>query len=96
MLEVTPASRMRLDDLEAIADAAEAGHGLAWRPCWLIRELVHNGHLLPLLQDVSHLVFRTHALWPETPHLPLRDRLAIDSPAAAPARKRKTVGGQKR
>jgi len=83
MLEVTPASRMRFDDLEAIADAAEAGHGLAWLPCWLIRERVHNGRLLPLLQDVPRLVFRTHALWPETPHLPLRVRLAIDALAAA-------------
>lgn len=83
LLEVTPASRMRFDDLEAIADAAEAGHGLAWLPCWLIRERVHSGRLLPLLQDVPRLVFRTHALWPETPHLPLRVRLAIDALAAA-------------
>jgi hypothetical protein len=32
---------------------------------------------------VPRLVFRTHALWPETPHLPLRVRLAIDALAAA-------------
>jgi len=81
--EVTPPSRMRFDDLEAIADAAEAGYGLAWLPCWLIREKVRAGALVPLLENVPRLVFRTHALWPETPHLPLRVRFAIDALAAA-------------
>lgn len=81
--ETTPPSRLRFDDLEAIADAAEAGHGLAWLPCWLIRERVQAGRIVPLLQDAPRLVIRTHALWPETPHLPLRVRLAIDALAAA-------------
>ncbi|MDQ0395566.1 LysR family transcriptional regulator [Labrys monachus] len=81
--EVTPPSRLHFDDLEAIADAAEAGHGLAWLPCWLIRERVRGGLLVPLLANAPQLVFRTHALWPETPHLPLRVRLAIDAVAAA-------------
>jgi len=36
-VEVTPRARVRLDDLEAIAEAAEAGHGLAWLPRWLVR-----------------------------------------------------------
>lgn len=81
--EMTPPSRIRFDDLEAIADAAEAGHGLAWLPCWLIREQVRGGRLVPLLENVPRLVFRTHALWPETPHLPLRVRFAIDALAAA-------------
>src|SRR5438876_76569 len=31
-LEVVPKARLRLDDLEAIADAASAGFGLAWLP----------------------------------------------------------------
>ncbi|MFC6839456.1 LysR family transcriptional regulator [Xanthomonas theicola] len=81
--ELTPPSRLRLDDLEAIADAAEAGHGLAWLPCWLIRERVRQGQLAALLETTPRLVFRTHALWPATPHMPLRVRLAIDAIAAA-------------
>jgi len=81
--EATPPSRLRFDDLEAIADAAEAGFGLAWLPCWLIRERVRAGMLVPLLEDVPRLVFSTHALWPETPHLPLRVRYAIDALATA-------------
>lgn len=82
-LEVTPPSRMRFDDLEAIADAAEAGYGLAWLPCWLIRNRVRAGTLVSLLGNVPRQVFRTHALWPDTPHLPLRVRFAIDALAAA-------------
>lgn len=81
--KMVPPSRLCFDDLEAIADAAEAGHGLAWLPCWLIRERVRAGRLVPLLEDVPRLVFSTHALWPHTPHLPLRVRFAIDALAAA-------------
>lgn len=79
LLEMTPPSRLRLDDLEAIADAAEAGHGLAWLPCWLIRNRLSGGSLVPVVEHVPQLVMKTHALWPQTPHLPLRVRLAIDS-----------------
>lgn len=83
LTEVTPPSRLRFDDVEAIADAAEAGHGLAWLPCWLIRDRVRAGTLVPLLAEVPRLVFKTHALWPASPHLPLRVRLALDALAAA-------------
>jgi DNA-binding transcriptional LysR family regulator len=79
---VMPASRLRFDDLETIADAAEAGHGLAWLPCWLVRDRVAAGALVPVLDGVPRLVFKTHALWPKTPHLPLRVRLALDALAA--------------
>ncbi|WP_371348358.1 LysR family transcriptional regulator [Ancylobacter sp. IITR112] len=79
---VTPPSRLRFDDLEAIADAAEAGHGLAWLPCWLIRARVHSGALVPLLADVPRQVLATHALWPAAPHMPMKLRLALDALAA--------------
>ena len=82
LVEATPPSRLRFDDIEAVADAAEAGHGLAWVPSWLIRDQVRSGTLIPLLRDVPSLVFVTRAIWPETPHLPLRVRFAIDALAA--------------
>lgn len=80
--EVTPPSRLRFDDLEAIADCAEAGHGLAWLPCWLIRDRVRAGTLIPVLAGHPRLVFRIHALWCRTPHLPTRIRVALDALAA--------------
>lgn len=82
-VEITPPSRLRFDDLAAIADAAEDGFGLAWLPCWLIRDQIRAGRLVPVLADHQRLVFEIHALWPQTPHLPLRVRLAIDALAKA-------------
>lgn len=81
-LELWPPSRMRFDDLEAVADAVEAGHGLSWLPCWLIRDRVRSGALTTLLQDLPAMVFEIHALWPETPYLSPRVRVAIDALAA--------------
>lgn len=83
LVEATPPSRLRFDDAEAIADAAEAGLGLAWLPSWLIRDRVRSGTLVPVLADVPSLEILTRALWPETPHLPLRVRFAIDALAAS-------------
>jgi DNA-binding transcriptional LysR family regulator len=81
-IAVTPRSRLRLDDLEAIADAAVAGMGLAWLPCWLVRDHVTSGALVRVLADAPNIAFDSHALWLQTPHLPLRIRLAIDALAA--------------
>jgi DNA-binding transcriptional LysR family regulator len=81
-IEIVPPNRLRFDDLAAITDAAVDGLGLAWLPCWLIRDRVHTGKLVPLLADQPRLLIETYALWPETPHLPLRVRLAIDALAA--------------
>lgn len=82
-LEVTPPSRLRLDDLDAIADAATAGLGLAWLPCWLVRDRVQAGALVPLLPDQPGFLYDCHALWLRTPHLPRKIRLAVDALAAA-------------
>ncbi|SFL88057.1 LysR family transcriptional regulator [Methylobacterium pseudosasicola] len=80
--EIVPPSRMRFDDVGAIRDAAIGGHGLAWLPCWLIRDDVAAGRLATVLDHLPAHVFESHALWPQTPHLPLRVRLAIDALAA--------------
>ncbi len=78
-VEIVPPARIRLDDLEAIADAAVTGAGLAWLPCWLIRGRVRKGELACVLADQPGMVFEAHAVWPRMPHLPLRLRLAIDA-----------------
>jgi DNA-binding transcriptional LysR family regulator len=74
----TPA-RMRMDDLGAIADATAAGLGLAWLPCWLIRDRVHSGALVWLLKDIPAHSFDSYAVWPDTPYLPMRVRMVIDT-----------------
>lgn len=77
-IEYMPKTRLRFDDLEAMADAAAAGMGAAWLPCWLIRDQVRAGRLAPVLTDLSGLTFHAHAVWPQTPHLPLKTRAIID------------------
>ena len=56
---------------------------VAWLPCWLIRDRVRSGTLIPLLSDVPSMEYVTYALWPQTPHLPLRVRIALDALTAA-------------
>ena len=81
--EVTPANRLRLDDLDAIADAAVMGMGLAWLPYWLVRERIETGALEQLLPDQPGFLYDAYALWLQTPQLPLKVRLAVDALAAA-------------
>ncbi len=81
--EITLANRLRLDDLEAIADAAAAGMGIAWLPYWLVRERIQAGGLIHLLPDQPAFLYDAHALWLKTPHLPLKVRFAVDALAAA-------------
>lgn len=80
--EVMPVSRLRLDDLDAIADAAAAGMGLAWLPYWLVRERIQTGALVVLLPEQPGFLYDVYALWLQTPHLPLKVRLAVDALAA--------------
>jgi DNA-binding transcriptional LysR family regulator len=82
-LEVMPVSRLRLDDLDAIADVAVAGMGLAWLPYWLVRERIQAGALVPLLPEQPGFLYDAYAIWLQTPHLPLKVRLAVDALAAA-------------
>lgn len=77
--EVTPANRVRLDDLDAIADAAASGIGLAWLPSWLVRERIQEGTLVQLLPDRRAFLYDAYALWMQTPHLAPRVRVAVDA-----------------
>ncbi|WP_284209271.1 LysR substrate-binding domain-containing protein, partial [Chitiniphilus shinanonensis] len=80
--EVERNIRLRLDDLQAIVDAAVAGAGLAWLPCWLVTPYVQRGELV-LVMDAERVVGHDiHAIWPATPYLPPRTRVAIDALAA--------------
>jgi len=77
--EVMPKTRLLMDDLQAIADAAVAGFGIAWLPCWLIRESLLKGELRRVLSEVPGVDFNVHAVWQQTPYLPLKVRVAVDS-----------------
>ncbi|HVI87552.1 MAG TPA: LysR family transcriptional regulator [Dongiaceae bacterium] len=74
--------RLRLDDVEALVDAALSGAGLGWLPCWLIAPHVKSGALVPVLSPDLAIGYPMYAVWPQSPHLPLRTRLVIDALAA--------------
>lgn len=76
---VLPRSRLRLDDLDAIRDAACDGVGLAWLPCWMVRDHMAAGRLRQVLKNVTPVVFDTHAVWPKSPVMLPKVRLAIDT-----------------
>lgn len=78
-----PAGRLQLDDLDAIADAATAGMGVAWLPSWLVRERIHAGALVRLFPDEPAFLYDAYALWLRTPHLARKVRLAVDALADA-------------
>ena len=80
--EVDMRARIRLDDLEAMLDAALADMGLCWLPCWLIADRVASGELVRVLDDIPGISLNSYALWPQTPHLPARMRIVIDALAA--------------
>jgi DNA-binding transcriptional LysR family regulator len=77
--KIAPRTRMRFDDLDAIADAATAGLGLAWLPTWLIHKRVSSGALVRVFPEMPPHITEFHAIWPETPYLPMRTRVAIDA-----------------
>jgi DNA-binding transcriptional LysR family regulator len=59
----TPRSSLNMDDLQAICDAALAGHGIAWLPCWMASKEIHQGKLVPLLKQAPDVRFDVHAVW---------------------------------
>ncbi|KRP64287.1 LysR family transcriptional regulator [Pseudomonas orientalis] len=77
---VTP---LVLDDLQAVADAAIAGVGLAWLPSWLIAHYALRGQLEAVLPGYREQPAPIHVIWPTAPHMPAKIRCAIDALVAA-------------
>ncbi|MBB3219432.1 LysR family transcriptional regulator [Pseudoduganella umbonata] len=77
--EIKPAGRLRFDDLEAIADAAASGSGLAWLPSWLVAARLRRGQLVEVLPALRGPGFDVHAVWPVGRYLPMRVRAVIDA-----------------
>jgi DNA-binding transcriptional LysR family regulator len=71
--------RLVFDDLQAITDAAVAGAGLAWLPCWLMSKHARAGELALVMDSDSVLPSEIYLVWPQSRYLPAKTRVAIDS-----------------
>lgn len=74
--------RAVLDDLDAIADAAAQGLGLAWLPSWLVKPRLESGALVQVLESEGEYRYDCHAVWLPSRFMPAKVRLAIDLLAA--------------
>ena len=72
-------SPLVLDDLQAVADAAIAGVGLAWLPSWLIAHYALRGQLQAVLPGYREQPAPIHVIWPTAAHMPAKTRCAIDA-----------------
>lgn len=79
-LRISP--RLRFDDVQAICDACLAGHGLARLPRWMAAPHLRRQALAPVWDGTHRLTTEVHAVWPYTPHLPMKMRAAVDALAA--------------
>lgn len=70
--------RFRLDDFQAIVDAALAGFGVARLPRWLAEPHVHSGALQWLCDGAPAHSVEVHAVWPQNRFMPMKIRVAID------------------
>ena len=76
---VPVAARLRLGHLEAVAQAALAGHGLAQLPRWLVADALADGRLHAVLDDYAGPGLPLYAAWPATRAMTARLRLVIDT-----------------
>jgi DNA-binding transcriptional LysR family regulator len=73
------ARHLRFDDVQAIADAALAGFGIARLPRWLIASRLNRGELVLLMDGAEVETSEIHAVWPHNRYLPSKTRAAIDA-----------------
>lgn len=78
---VQPALTRQLgfDDLDAIAEAAIRGVGLAYLPLWRVREALDDGRLVRVLTHVPSAVIPLHLVWPRMRFMPYKIRVTIDA-----------------
>ncbi|MFC0338909.1 DNA-binding transcriptional regulator, LysR family [Kushneria avicenniae] len=70
--------RHQFNDGESMLAAALAGCGVIQMPTWLVGEYLHDGRLIPVLEDVDGCELPIHAVWPKSAFLPPRVRVVID------------------
>jgi DNA-binding transcriptional LysR family regulator len=76
--ELVVSGRIRLDDLDAVVNAAIAGGGIACLPTWLVNARIAEKQLTPILGSYRALGNDVHAVRPQTPYVLSKVRAAIE------------------
>jgi DNA-binding transcriptional LysR family regulator len=71
--------RIRIEDIESLADAAVAGAGIAAMPYWLVHDRLASGALVPVLETHRTNDYDVYAFWPQSRHMPSKLRAAVDA-----------------
>lgn len=74
----TPPVTHSLSDGEAMVDAAVGGLGLCQLPMSLVRDQLHAGLLVTVLEDCVSIPVDVHAVWPRQAQLSPRVRYVVD------------------
>jgi DNA-binding transcriptional LysR family regulator len=77
--ELRVEKRLSFDDVQAIADTAIGGAGIARLPRWLVAPYLRSGELALLPDTEGAAESEIHAVWPRTRYLPAKTRTAIDA-----------------
>ena len=78
-LSMKISARLRLGNLEAVKQAALAGHGLAQLPRWLVEKELASGQLQAVLEAFAGPGLPLYAAWPASRAMTARLRLVIDT-----------------
>lgn len=77
-LEITPRYGVAVNDARSYLTATLNGHGVAVLPCFIAREPVENGDLVPLFQDWTTEPLTLQVVYPPNRHLSNKVRVFVD------------------
>jgi DNA-binding transcriptional LysR family regulator len=75
---LSPPSKFRCNNGDALREAAIAGGGLAYVPAFIVHEAVADGRLEVCLSGFEKDPIALYAVYPTTRHLPAKVRMFID------------------
>jgi DNA-binding transcriptional LysR family regulator len=77
-VDLPVATRYRVNHAMALLDAVRAGAGIAFQPCWMVKDLIQRQALVHLLPDWSGPAQNAYLVHPRRRRLPMRVQLVKD------------------
>lgn len=77
-VEAPIATRYRINSAVALLDAVLAGAGIAFQPCWMVKDLIARGRLVRLLPQWTGPAQNVYLIHPPRRRLPMRVQVMLD------------------